>query len=56
MVADPVPPALVAATVNVQEDAYAVVPVITPVVVFIVNPGGSPVALKLVGEFVAIIW
>ena len=54
-VALPVPPALVALIVTVYVPAVVGVPEITPVVVFTVNPPGSPVALKLVGLLVAVI-
>ena len=54
-VALPVPPALVALIVTLYVPAVVGVPEITPVVVFTVNPPGSPVALKLVGLLVAVI-
>ena len=54
-VALPVPPALVALIVTPYVPAVVGVPEITPVVVFTVNPPGSPVALKLVGLLVAVI-
>jgi len=55
-VALPVPPALVALMVTLYVPAMVGVPEITPVVVFTVNPAASPVALKLVGLLVAVIW
>ena len=55
-VADPVPIELVALIVTVLFPAAVGVPLITPVVVFTVKPAGSPVALKLVGFWVAEIW
>ena len=54
-VAFPVPPELVAIIVTLYVPAVVGVPEITPVVVFTVNPPGSPVALKLVGLLVAVI-
>jgi hypothetical protein len=54
-VALPVPPELVALMVTLYVPAAVGVPEITPVVVFTVNPPGSPVALKLVGLLVAVI-
>jgi hypothetical protein len=54
-VAVPVPPALVALIVTVYVPAVVGVPEINPVLVFTVKPGGSPVASKLVGLFVAVI-
>ena len=54
-VALPVPPALLALMATVYAPAVVGVPEITPVVVFTVNPAGSPVALKLVGLLVAVI-
>jgi len=54
-VALPVPPALVALMVTVYVPAVVGVPEINPVLVFTVNPAGSPVALKLVGLLVAVI-
>ena len=53
-VALPVPPALVALMVTVYVPAVVGVPEINPVLVFTVNPAGSPVALKLVGLLVAV--
>ena len=55
-VALPVPPALVALIVTLYVPAVVGVPEISPLVVFTVKPAGSPVALKLVGLFVAVIW
>jgi hypothetical protein len=54
-VALPVPPALVALMVIVYVPAVVGVPEIIPLVVFTLRPAGSPVALKLVGLFVAVI-
>jgi len=54
-VAVPVPPLLVALNVTDEVPAAVGVPEIKPLVVFAVRPGGSPVALKLVGEFEAVI-
>ena len=54
-VAVPVPPLLVAVSVTVDVPAVVAVPEIKPLVVFTVNPEGSPVALKLVGELEAVI-
>ena len=51
----PVPPALVAPSVTVETAAEAGVPEIKPVEVLIDKPPGKPVALKLVGELVAVI-
>jgi hypothetical protein len=51
----PVPPALVALKVIVEVATVVGVPEITPVVVFTLNPVGSPVALKLVGVLLAVI-
>ena len=55
-VALPVPLALVALNVTVDVPAVVGVPEINPVVVLTDNPPGSPVAPKLVGVFVAVIW
>ena len=55
-VALPVPPALVALMVTLYVPAVVGVPEINPVLVFTVKPAGSPVALKLVGLLVAVIW
>ena len=54
-VALPVPPELVALIVTVYVPAVVGVPEINPVLVSTVKPAGSPVALKLVGLFVAVI-
>ena len=54
--ADVVPVAFVALTVTVNVPPVVGVPEITPVVVSSFNPGGRPVAAKLVGLFVAVIW
>ena len=55
-VAEPLPVALVAVMVMVLVPATVGVPLITPVVVFTVKPAGSPVALKLVGFWLPVIW
>ena len=52
----PVPPALVALKVTLEVPAAVGVPEMSPVTVLIVKPLGSPVALKLVGLLVAVIW
>ena len=54
-VAVPVPPLLVALRPTLNVPAAAGVPEIAPVAVSTVSPDGSPVALKLVGLFVAVI-
>ena len=54
-VALPVPPALVALMVTLYVPAVVGVPEINPVLVFTDKPAGNPVALKLVGLFVAVI-
>jgi hypothetical protein len=54
-VALPVPPALVALMVTLYVPAVVGVPDIKPVLVFTVNPAGSPLALKLFGLLVAVI-
>ena len=41
---------------TIEVPAAVGVPEIRPVVVLIVSPAGSPVALKLVGLLVAVIW
>ena len=51
----PVPPPLVALKLTLEVPAVVGVPEIKPVVVLTVRPAGSPVALKLVGEFEAVI-
>jgi hypothetical protein len=55
-VAWPVPPALVAPSVTVEVPEAVGVPETNPVAVFTDKPAGKPVALKLVGELVAVIW
>ena len=55
-VALPVPPELLALIVTVYVPAVVGVPEINPVLVSTVKPAGSPVALKLVGLLVAVIW
>src|SRR5437667_10157520 len=52
----PVPPALVALRVSVEVPAVVGVPEMSPVVALIVRPAGSPLAPKLVGLLVAVIW
>ena len=52
----PVPLALVAERVTVLVAAVVAVPEISPLAVLIASPAGSPVALKLVGVLVAVIW
>ena len=54
-VALPVPPALIALMVASVMPPTVVVPLISPVVVFTLNPAGNPVALKLVGLLLAVI-
>ena len=54
-VAEPVPPAFVALIVTLDVPAAVGVPEITPVEALTDNPVGNPRALKLVGEFVAVI-
>ena len=54
-VAVPVPVALVALSATLLVPAAVGVPVMAPLVVFIVRPAGRPVALKLVGVLVAAI-
>ena len=49
----PVPVTLLADIVMVLVLAVVGVPEMTPVAVFTVRPAGSPVALKLVGVFLA---
>ena len=51
----PVPPALVAVRVAVVVPRTDELPLITPVPVLTLRPRGKPVALKLVGELVAVI-
>jgi hypothetical protein len=55
-VAEPVPAVLVALSVTLKLPATVGVPEIRPVVVFTDSPAGSPVALKLVGLLLAVIW
>ncbi len=52
----PVPMALVAPMVTVLVPLAVGVPVMAPVLVLIDNPPGRPVALKLVGLLLAVIW
>ena len=52
----PVPLPLVALSPTFEALDAAGVPEIKPVAVFIDKPAGSPLALKLVGELVAVIW
>ena len=54
-IALPVPPALVALMVTLYVPVVVGVPEIKPVVGSTVRPGGSGVALKLVGLLVAVI-
>jgi hypothetical protein len=51
----PVPPALIAFKVTLVVAAVVGVPEMRPVVVLMVSPAGSPVALKEVGLFEAVI-
>ena len=55
-VAMPVPVELVALSVMVEVPAAVGVPEISPLEVLTDRPEGSPVAPKLVGELVAMIW
>jgi hypothetical protein len=55
-VAVPVPPALVALKLMLEVPAADGVPEMSPVTVLIESPAGKPVALKLVGLLVAVIW
>jgi hypothetical protein len=55
-VAEPVPAALVALMVTLKLPAAVGLPEMRPVVVFTESPPGKPVALKLVGLLVAVIW
>lgn len=50
----PVPNALIAERPMVLVPAVVGVPEITPVPVFTLRPAGSPVALKLVGDMLAV--
>ena len=52
----PVPPALVALKLTLEVPVAVGVPLIKPVVVLITSPAGRPVALKLAGPLVAVIW
>ena len=52
----PVPPALLAPIVTLDVPVAVGLPDIRPEAVFTVSPDGSPVALKLVGELLAVIW
>jgi len=52
----PVPPLLVALTVTLEVPAEVGVPEMRPETVLTESPVGSPEALKLVGELVAVIW
>ena len=54
-VAVPVPPGLLALSITENVPAADGVPLINPVETLTVIPAGRPVALKLVGEFVAVI-
>jgi hypothetical protein len=54
-VAVPVPAALVALRVTLKLPAAVGAPEMTPVLVLTDSPAGKPVALKLVGLFVAVI-
>jgi hypothetical protein len=55
-VAVPVPPALVAPREMVELPAAVGVPEMSPDAVLMVNPAGSPEALKLVGVLLPVIW
>ena len=52
----PVPPEFVAPKVTVEIAAVVGVPEMRPEPVFTVKPAGNPLALKLVGLLVAVIW
>lgn len=52
----PRPPALAAPTLTTNVPEVEGVPEIVPVFALNDNPGGKPVAVKLVGLFVAVIW
>jgi hypothetical protein len=54
-VATPVPPVLVALRVTGKVPVTVGIPLMRPVLVLIERPAGNPRALKLVGEFVAVI-
>lgn len=51
-----VPPAFVAPIVTLEVPVAVGVPLIAPVLVLTLKPAGNPVALKLVGELLAVIW
>jgi hypothetical protein len=55
-VAVPVPPALVALKETLEVPAVVGVPEMSPLEVLMDSPAGRPVALKLVGLLVAVIW
>jgi hypothetical protein len=55
-VAVPVPALFLALSVIVETPPAVGVPEIRPVVVLTVRPAGRPVAPKLVGELLAVIW
>jgi hypothetical protein len=55
-VALPVPLTLAAVIVTLLVPVLVAVPLTSPVAVFTLNPAGKPLALKLVGVFVAAIW
>src|ERR1051325_4003161 len=55
-VAEPVPAELVALIETLKLPAAVGVPEMTPVVVLTDSPAGKPVALKLVGLLLAVIW
>ena len=55
-VAEPVPPALIALMVELVVPVAVVVPEIKPELVFTLRPAGNPLALKLIGLLLAVIW
>jgi hypothetical protein len=55
-VAVPVPPAFVAEMATLETPSDVGVPEMIPFEAFTENPAGNPVAPKLVGPFVAVIW
>jgi hypothetical protein len=55
-VADPVPPPLLPLMVTLLDPDVVGVPEIKPVVVLTLSPPGNPVALKLVGLLLPVIW
>ena len=55
-VAEPAPPALIALRVTLVVPVALGVPVMAPLLVLTFKPAGSPVALKLVGLLLAVIW